>query len=86
MDCIRDLLPSLNMVLVPNAGRVRPLGALLRDERTLAYDKASAALGTLYVVFEDDVVRNVGRSATVACERGHDVPILQGKVTELHGL
>ena len=42
---VRDLLPGRDLLVIPDAGRVRPLGALPGDERALGEDEARAAAG-----------------------------------------
>jgi hypothetical protein len=50
MHSTGDFLPSGDMFLRPDAGRMRPLGSLLTDECGLGEDEGSSALSALRVI------------------------------------
>lgn len=86
MDCICDLLPSLDLLLAPDSWRIGPLGALLGDKGPFGQDEGASAFRTLHVVFKNDVIRDICRNVTVTRERSHDVPVPQRQVAELQRL
>jgi hypothetical protein len=86
MDAVCNLLPRFDMLLVPDTGCMGPFRSLLGDECALAQDEATTALGSLRVILEICVVRNVCRDRAVPGQRCHNVSVANRQVAQFQGL
>ena len=80
------LLPSSNLLLVPDAGGMRLTAGIRSDVRGLGNEERARNAGALSVELGDKVRRDVVRGVAQTCLRPEDDAVAKGDVTDLDGL
>ncbi len=83
---VSDLLPGIDLLLVPDPRRVLPLCTLLSDLYTLRDNQTRAALGALFVVFHVDRIGDVRRDGPITRQGRHENTVLERERPQLEWL
>ncbi|KAI0266728.1 hypothetical protein BC834DRAFT_873238 [Gloeopeniophorella convolvens] len=85
VDGVHDLFEAGDLLLGPDAGRVRIAAGTRRNDRSLIDDEAARNTRALLVIFAVEVADNVLGISTEAGQRSHDHAVLEFDIADADG-